>query len=42
MRTAYQAIRETWQARPELGDLRTAAYVVAIDRVARSYRSKGL
>lgn len=42
MRTAYQKMREVWLERPELGDLRTAAYVVAIDRVAKSYRSKGL
>ena len=42
MRAAYQAMRDLWHGRPELGDLRTAAYVVAIERVARSYRSKGL
>ncbi|MBP1804659.1 Glu/Leu/Phe/Val family dehydrogenase [Rubellimicrobium aerolatum] len=42
MRTAYQSMRETLRRRPELGDLRTAAYVVAIGRVAESYRAKGL
>ncbi|MDP2063628.1 MAG: Glu/Leu/Phe/Val dehydrogenase [Phaeovulum sp.] len=42
MRTAYQSMREVWHARPEVTDLRMAAYVVAIDRVAQSYRSKGL
>jgi glutamate dehydrogenase (NAD(P)+) len=42
MRTAYQSMREMLLARPELRDLRTAAYVVAIDRVAKSYRTKGL
>jgi glutamate dehydrogenase (NAD(P)+) len=42
MRTAYQSMREVWHARPEVGDLRTAAYLVAIDRVAQSYRAKGL
>jgi glutamate dehydrogenase (NAD(P)+) len=42
MRSAYQKMRETWLSRPEVGDLRTAAYVIAIDRVAGSYRSKGL
>jgi glutamate dehydrogenase (NAD(P)+) len=42
MRTTYQAMRAIWHGRPEVGDLRTAAYVFAIDRVARTYRSKGL
>ncbi|CAM5493098.1 Glu/Leu/Phe/Val dehydrogenase [Frigidibacter albus] len=42
MRIAYQAMREVWHTRPEVTDLRMAAYVVAIDRVAKSYRSKGL
>ena len=42
MRIAYQAMREAWHTRPEVTDLRMAAYVVAIDRVAKSYRSKGL
>jgi glutamate dehydrogenase (NAD(P)+) len=42
MRIAYQSMRETWHARPEVGDLRTAAYLVAIGRVAESYRAKGL
>jgi glutamate dehydrogenase (NAD(P)+) len=42
MRTAYQSMREVWHGRPEVGDLRVAAYIVAIDRVAKTYRSKGL
>ncbi len=42
MRTAYQAMREVWQERNDVRDLRTAAYIVAIDRVAASYRAKGL
>ena len=42
MRTAYQSMRELWHGRPELGDLRTAGYVVAIGRVAESYKAKGL
>jgi glutamate dehydrogenase (NAD(P)+) len=42
MRTAYQSMREVWHGRPEVGDLRVAAYIVAIDRVAKAYRSKGL
>jgi glutamate dehydrogenase (NAD(P)+) len=42
MRAAYQSIRELWQGRQDVVDLRMAAYIVAIDRVAKSYRSKGL
>ena len=42
MRTAYQAMREVWISRPEVEDLRTAAYLVAIGRVVASYRAKGL
>ena len=42
MRTAYQSMREVWHGRSEAGDLRTSAYIVAIDRVAKSYRDKGL
>ncbi|MFA5539921.1 MAG: Glu/Leu/Phe/Val dehydrogenase [Gemmobacter sp.] len=42
MRTAYQAMREVWHGRNDVQDLRLAAYIVAIDRVATSYRSKGL
>ncbi len=42
MRIAYQSMREIWHSRPEVTDLRMAAYIVAIDRVAKSYRSKGL
>ncbi|MBT8458053.1 MAG: Glu/Leu/Phe/Val dehydrogenase [Boseongicola sp.] len=42
MRGAYQAMRETWHDHPEITDLRTAAYVVAIQRVMASYKAKGL
>ena len=42
MRTAYQAMREVWQGRADVSDLRTAAYLVAIERVAASYRAMGL
>jgi glutamate dehydrogenase (NAD(P)+) len=42
MRTAYQAMREIWHGRSDVEDLRVAAYIVAIDRVAKTYRSKGL
>lgn len=42
MRVAYQSMREVWHARDDVPDLRTAAYLVAIQRVAGSYRALGL
>jgi len=42
MRAAYQAMRETWRRRDDVEDLRVAAYLVSIGRVADSYRAKGL
>lgn len=42
MRIAYQSMRDVWHGRDDVGDLRTAAYLVAIDKVAASYRAKGL
>jgi glutamate dehydrogenase (NAD(P)+) len=42
MRIAYQSMREVWHGRDDVHDLRVAAYIVAIDRVAKSYRAKGL
>ncbi len=42
MRIAYQSMREVWHARDDVPDLRVAAYIVAIERVALSYRDKGL
>lgn len=42
MRAAYQAIRELWHGRDDVHDLRLAAYVVSIGRVAATYVSKGL
>ena len=42
MRTAYQQIREVWHSRDDVQDLRTAAYLVAIEKVAASYRALGL
>lgn len=42
MRAAYQSMREVWHSRDDVHDLRTAAYLVAIRRVAASYRAKGL
>ena len=42
MRTAYQAMRAVWHGRDDVNDLRVAAYIVAISRVAATYQSKGL
>ncbi|SLN32180.1 Glutamate dehydrogenase [Roseovarius litorisediminis] len=42
MRAAYQAMRETWHSREDVEDLRTAAYLVSIGKVATSYRALGL
>ena len=42
MRGAYQAMRAVWHARDDVQDLRTAGYIVAIERVAKSYRDKGI
>ncbi|VAW01681.1 NAD-specific glutamate dehydrogenase; NADP-specific glutamate dehydrogenase [hydrothermal vent metagenome] len=42
MRAAYQSMREIWHGREDVDDLRTAAYLVSIDRVAASYRAMGL
>ncbi|MFK7940887.1 MAG: Glu/Leu/Phe/Val dehydrogenase [Roseovarius sp.] len=42
MRAAYQAMRETWHSRDDVKDLRTAAYLVSIGKVADSYRALGL
>jgi len=42
MRIAYQSMREVWHERDDVSDLRTAAYLVSIGKVAASYRAKGL
>ncbi|SEO35939.1 glutamate dehydrogenase (NAD(P)+) [Salinihabitans flavidus] len=42
MRIAYQSMRDVWHDREDVSDLRTAAYLVSIDKVAKSYRAKGL
>ncbi|TNJ41809.1 Glu/Leu/Phe/Val dehydrogenase [Phaeobacter sp. B1627] len=42
MRTAYQSMRDVWHERDDVTDLRTAAYLVSIGKVAGSYRTKGL
>jgi len=42
MAVAYTQIREVWKANPKIPDLRTAAFVSAIDKVASSYRELGI
>ena len=42
MRKAYQDMRAVWHERDDVDDLRMAGYIVAINRVAASYRAKGL
>ncbi|MFP7569997.1 Glu/Leu/Phe/Val family dehydrogenase [Marivita sp. S2033] len=42
MRIAYQSMREIWHGRGDVEDLRTAAYIASIEKVAASYRAKGL
>jgi glutamate dehydrogenase (NAD(P)+) len=42
MRGAYQSMREIWHEREGVEDLRTAGFIVSINRVAASYRAKGL
>jgi glutamate dehydrogenase (NAD(P)+) len=39
---AYQEVRQALRAQPALQDLRTAAFVYAIDKVARSYLDLGI
>ena len=42
MRGAYQSMRQIWHVRDDVEDLRTAAFLVSIGRVADSYHSKGI
>ena len=42
MRIAYQSMRDEWHEREDTQDLRTAAYLVSIRKVAASYQAKGL
>ena len=42
MRTAYQITRETWRKNEFCPDLRTAAYVAAIERIALTYSAQNL
>ena len=42
MAVAYQEIREVRERKPEIRDLRTAAFVNAIEKIARSYMELGI
>ena len=42
MRQAYQDMAEVWRSRDDIPDLRTAAYLVSIGKVAKAYEAKGL
>ncbi len=42
MITATREIMETWKSNPEIPDMRTAAYVVAINKVGTSYAELGI
>ena len=37
MRIAFQEIHHLWRSRDDVPDLRTAAYIIAIDKVAKYY-----
>ena len=42
MRGAYNDMAEVWRSRSDVPDMRTAAYLVSIDKVAGAYKAKGL
>lgn len=42
MTTAYQQVRETWRENPSIPDLRTAAFVCALRKIASDYISMGI
>ncbi len=42
MRTAYQQMHEMLHSREDVPDLRTAAYLVSVGKIAASYRALGL
>jgi glutamate dehydrogenase (NAD(P)+) len=42
MRAAYDSMAKVWHERDDVTDLRTAAYLVAIGKVAASYHAKWL
>ncbi len=42
MRAAYNEIRDVMNEIPEIDDMRTAAYVIAVNKIARWYRTLGI
>jgi glutamate dehydrogenase (NAD(P)+) len=42
MRLAYQEMRNTLRGNEQIHDLRTAAFVIAIEKIARSYHDVGI
>ena len=42
MRGAYNDMAEVWRSSKDVQDMRTAAYLVSIDKVASAYKAKGL
>ena len=41
MRIAYQQMSQRWRSRDDVKDLRTAAFMLAIYKIAAGYRAKG-
>ncbi|MFZ4627491.1 MAG: Glu/Leu/Phe/Val family dehydrogenase [Blastocatellia bacterium] len=39
---AYHQIRQTWKGRPDVPDLRTAAFLLALEKIARDYLELGV
>jgi glutamate dehydrogenase (NAD(P)+) len=42
MANAYEDIRNVFKRRKRIPSLRTAAYIVAIEKIARAYRELGI
>ncbi len=42
MISAYHAIREKWVQNPQIADMRSAAFVVAIKKVGSDYENMGV
>jgi len=42
MRKAYQEIRDVWHGQSQVPDMRTAAFVVGVQKIARNYLEMGI